>query len=76
VGRDPATLGRTLWVGVAFGGRTIWGAEPVTGSPEEIAETFSGFAREGIDHVQVWLNPMTADGVEPVGAVLALLARG
>jgi alkanesulfonate monooxygenase SsuD/methylene tetrahydromethanopterin reductase-like flavin-dependent oxidoreductase (luciferase family) len=76
VGRDPATLGRTLTIGVAFGGRTIWGGEPVTGSPEEIAATFRGFAREGIDQVQVWLNPMTAEGVEQLGAVLALLARG
>jgi alkanesulfonate monooxygenase SsuD/methylene tetrahydromethanopterin reductase-like flavin-dependent oxidoreductase (luciferase family) len=76
VGRDPATLGRTLAVGVAFGGRTIWGAEPVTGSVEEIAATFRGFAREGIDHLQVWLNPMTTEGVEQLGAVLELLSRG
>jgi alkanesulfonate monooxygenase SsuD/methylene tetrahydromethanopterin reductase-like flavin-dependent oxidoreductase (luciferase family) len=76
VGRDPATLGRTLTVGVAFGGRTIWGGEPVTGSTEEIAAMFRAFAREGIDHLQVWLNPMTAEGVEQLGTVLEVLARG
>jgi alkanesulfonate monooxygenase SsuD/methylene tetrahydromethanopterin reductase-like flavin-dependent oxidoreductase (luciferase family) len=76
VGRDPATLGRTLTVGVAFGGRTIWGAEPVTGSPAEIAATFRAFAQEGIDRLQVWLNPMTAEGVERLGAVVELVARG
>ena len=37
VGRDPATLGRSLTVGVAFGGRGTWGGEPLTGSAEEIA---------------------------------------
>jgi alkanesulfonate monooxygenase SsuD/methylene tetrahydromethanopterin reductase-like flavin-dependent oxidoreductase (luciferase family) len=73
VGRDPATLRRTLAVGVAFGGRTIWGAEPITGSTEEVAEVFRGFAREGIDHLQVFLNPATAEGIEQLAAVLERL---
>jgi hypothetical protein len=50
------------WVGVAFGGRTICGAEPVTGSPEEVAETFRGFAREGIDHHGVPRNARIEEG--------------
>jgi alkanesulfonate monooxygenase SsuD/methylene tetrahydromethanopterin reductase-like flavin-dependent oxidoreductase (luciferase family) len=73
VGRDPATLRRTLAVGVAFGGRTIWGAEPITGSIDEVAEVFRGFAREGIDHLQVYLNPATAEGIEQLAAVLERL---
>jgi alkanesulfonate monooxygenase SsuD/methylene tetrahydromethanopterin reductase-like flavin-dependent oxidoreductase (luciferase family) len=73
IGRDPATLRRTLTVGVAFGGRTIWGAEPITGSSDEVAEVFHGFAREGIDHLQVYLNPATAEGIEQLAAVLERL---
>jgi alkanesulfonate monooxygenase SsuD/methylene tetrahydromethanopterin reductase-like flavin-dependent oxidoreductase (luciferase family) len=73
VGRDPATLRRTLAVGVAFGGRTIWDAEPITGATEEVAEVFRGFAREGIDHLQVFLNPATAEGIEQLAAVLERL---
>jgi alkanesulfonate monooxygenase SsuD/methylene tetrahydromethanopterin reductase-like flavin-dependent oxidoreductase (luciferase family) len=73
VGRDPATLRRTLAVGVAFGGRTIWDAEPITGSTDEVAEVFRGFAREGIDHLQVYLNPATAEGIEQLAAVLERL---
>jgi alkanesulfonate monooxygenase SsuD/methylene tetrahydromethanopterin reductase-like flavin-dependent oxidoreductase (luciferase family) len=73
VDRDPATLRRTLTVGVAFGGRTIWGAEPITGSADEVAEVFRGFAREGIDHLQVFLNPATAEGIEQLAAVLERL---
>src|SRR5215213_7241251 len=69
-GRDPTTLGRTLTVGVAFGGRASWGTEPLTGSSMEIAEAFRAFAREGIDHLQVWLNPATAEGVEQLARVL------
>jgi alkanesulfonate monooxygenase SsuD/methylene tetrahydromethanopterin reductase-like flavin-dependent oxidoreductase (luciferase family) len=76
VGRDPATLVRTLTIGVVFDGETIFGAEPLTGSPEELAEAFRAFAREGIGHVQVWLNPMTMRGVEALAPVLELLDRG
>ncbi len=75
VGRDPATLGRSLTVGVAFGGRGTWDGEPLTGSAEEIAAALRAFEREGISHVHVWLNPMTADGVEQLAAVLTLLDR-
>ena len=75
-GRDPASLVRALAVGVAFGGRTIWGTEPLTGSSPKIAEAFRAFAREGIDHLQVWLNPATAEGVNQLTEVLNLLDGG
>jgi hypothetical protein len=75
-GRDPTTLGRTLTVGVAFGGRVSWGTEPLTGSAAEIAKAFRAFAREGIDHLQVWLNPATAEGVDQLAEVLNLLDGG
>jgi hypothetical protein len=76
VGRDPATLGRTLAIGVAVGERTIEGADPLTGSPEQIAAALRGFAQEGIDHVQVWLNPSTFEGIAQLGSALAVLDQG
>jgi alkanesulfonate monooxygenase SsuD/methylene tetrahydromethanopterin reductase-like flavin-dependent oxidoreductase (luciferase family) len=76
VGRDPATLERTLAIAVALREREIWGAEPVSGSAEEVAEALRGFAREGISHVQVVLNPATAEGIEEMALVLDRLDRG
>jgi alkanesulfonate monooxygenase SsuD/methylene tetrahydromethanopterin reductase-like flavin-dependent oxidoreductase (luciferase family) len=76
VGRDPATLERTLAIGVALGGRTIWGAQPVRGSPEAVAEALRAFAGEGIAHVQVFLNPATPEGIAEMATVLECLDRG
>ena len=79
VGRDPATLGRTVGIGVALpGNRLTFGpwdmtAGALTGAPEEIAAALSGFATEGIDHVQVALAPCTLAGVEGFAPVLELL---
>jgi alkanesulfonate monooxygenase SsuD/methylene tetrahydromethanopterin reductase-like flavin-dependent oxidoreductase (luciferase family) len=76
VGRDPATLERTLAIGVALGGREIWGAEPLGGTAKEVAEGLRSFASEGIAHVQVFLNPATAEGIAEMAAVLDDLDRG
>jgi alkanesulfonate monooxygenase SsuD/methylene tetrahydromethanopterin reductase-like flavin-dependent oxidoreductase (luciferase family) len=73
--RDPATLERTLSVGAAVAGRTLPG-EPITGTPEEMAETLRGFAREGISHVQIWLTPTSRAGVDTFAPVLELLDQG
>jgi hypothetical protein len=48
----------------------------LTGAPAELAEAFRAFAAEGIDHIQVWVNPTTPSGVERLGPVLELLDRG
>ena len=75
-GRDPATLGRTVAIRAAVLERTVPGAEPLTGSAEELADGLRAFAREGIDHVQIRLAPDTAAGVEAFAPVLELLDRG
>ncbi len=74
-GRDPATLARTITVGATVLGRQSFG-EPISGSPEEMAETFRAFAREGVSHVQIWLTPTSRAGVEAFAPVLDLLDRG
>jgi alkanesulfonate monooxygenase SsuD/methylene tetrahydromethanopterin reductase-like flavin-dependent oxidoreductase (luciferase family) len=66
----PVPLGRTagMLVDVGFGS-----LQPLEGSPEEVAESLLGFAREGISPLQVWLAPNTLAGVEAFAPVLELL---
>ncbi len=91
VGRDPVTLERTAGVLIDLpdrdpnrsGRASVSGATepttkpdpPATGSPEELAELLRGYAREGISHVQVWLDPSTVAGIEAFAPVLELLDR-
>ena len=86
VGRSPHTLGRTAAVLVEGAGAVPYPQDypgwnpgergrPVAGSAEAIAEVFRGFAREGVAHLQVWVNPWTVRGVESLAAVLEVLDR-
>jgi probable F420-dependent oxidoreductase len=86
-GRDPATLQRTVTVLIdlpgaesdpAAGGISRYRASrmPATGTPEELAELLRAFARAGIDHVQIFLEPSTAVGIDSLMPVLELLDRG
>ena len=74
-GRAPATLERTVAVLVALPGATgTWFQEPpLAGSAEEIAEALRAYAREGISHVQLRLDPNTLDGLAALEPVLAIL---
>ncbi len=77
-GRDPATLERSVSVLVdcsGFGWYPDW-LTPLTGSAEELAESFREFAREGISHLQVALYPTTIESIEQLAPVLDLLDRG
>lgn len=74
-GRDPAEVERTVAVLVRIGSgapqRAISAASPpVEGPPEVIAETLRGFAREGIGHVQLVLDPITEASLEALKPVL------
>ncbi len=80
VGRDPATLARTAAVLVRLtgGAGRVSGYEttraaPLTGSPEDIAEVLRGFAEQGISHVQLVLDPITAEAIEEIAPVLESL---
>jgi alkanesulfonate monooxygenase SsuD/methylene tetrahydromethanopterin reductase-like flavin-dependent oxidoreductase (luciferase family) len=89
IGRDPATLVRTLGIGVdqrppsappthVPGTASYLSslASFLTGTPEEIAEHVRAFAREGISHIQVTPRIQGVAGVEEFGRVLELLDRG
>jgi probable F420-dependent oxidoreductase len=84
-GRDPRTLERTVAVLVQLrgdGGRESGArsersrdVDPLKGSPEEIADELRAFERAGIAHVQIVLDPITADSIEEFGRTLAVLQR-
>jgi alkanesulfonate monooxygenase SsuD/methylene tetrahydromethanopterin reductase-like flavin-dependent oxidoreductase (luciferase family) len=88
VGRDPATLERTAAVLVDLPGRHALPGEdfiedirveigpPMSGSPEVLAHHLGAYAAEGIDHLQVWIAPLTLSGIEGFASVLEVLDRG
>jgi alkanesulfonate monooxygenase SsuD/methylene tetrahydromethanopterin reductase-like flavin-dependent oxidoreductase (luciferase family) len=83
VGRDPATVARTVAILVRLPGGTgrlqgdsALGAPPLEGSPSEIAATLRAFAGEGIEHVQLVLDPITIESIRTIAAVLDELDRG
>ena len=83
VGRDPAEIARSVAVMVRLpgGGGRIQGGyaenapRPLEGSPEAMAASLRAFAAEGISHVQLVLDPITADSIRTVGSVLTELDR-
>jgi len=84
VGRDPASLGRTVAILVEVPGQKArlvstsptGSGEPLTGSPAAIADALRGFAREGISHIQVVHVPNTVAGIEAFAPILEQLDRG
>lgn len=81
VGRDPGEIARTVAVLVRLsrGKGRIAGSserpdvEPITGSPQEMAESLARFGAMGISHIQVVLDPIDAPAVAELAEVLTLL---
>jgi alkanesulfonate monooxygenase SsuD/methylene tetrahydromethanopterin reductase-like flavin-dependent oxidoreductase (luciferase family) len=77
IGRDPATLARTVSIMVVPPGQEPVAmppeVQPVVGTTEAVAETLRGFAHEGIAHLQLVLCPSTTAAVEAMAPVLELL---
>jgi alkanesulfonate monooxygenase SsuD/methylene tetrahydromethanopterin reductase-like flavin-dependent oxidoreductase (luciferase family) len=84
VGRDPATVDATVVVLV----RTKGGAgrrqgngdldttpNPLQGSPEVIAEELRAYARAGVKHVQLVVDPISLESLESLAPALELLDR-
>jgi alkanesulfonate monooxygenase SsuD/methylene tetrahydromethanopterin reductase-like flavin-dependent oxidoreductase (luciferase family) len=83
-GRDPAAIERTVAVQVRMPGGTgrVMGdtdarmtVMPLEGSPEHMAEELRAYAREGIGHVQLVVDPITEASVASLAPVLELLDR-
>jgi alkanesulfonate monooxygenase SsuD/methylene tetrahydromethanopterin reductase-like flavin-dependent oxidoreductase (luciferase family) len=84
VSRDPAAVERTVaaLVRLPGGAGRLQGSTgqaaipPLPGDPAALADALGGFAREGIDHVQLVVDPITLDAIRAVASVLAELDRG
>src|SRR5690606_4232 len=77
VGRDPATLEKTVAVLLKFDdqpSRRSAGTRPITGPTERMAETLAEFAATGIGHVQLVLDPVTLESIERAAEVKASLS--
>ncbi|HEX3629423.1 MAG TPA: LLM class flavin-dependent oxidoreductase [Candidatus Dormibacteraeota bacterium] len=82
-GRKPGDVERTVAVLVdtpgAAGRKDVAefgvAAPPLKGSPESIADVLRGYAREGIGHVQLVVQPMTEASLEALAPVLEILDR-
>ena len=87
VGRDPATLSRTVTAMVDLPGfadvpRAPWVTRfrardepPLSGSSAELAAALRDLAEAGISHVQLCLEPNTLAGIEAGARVLHALDR-
>lgn len=77
VGRDPATLKLTVAVLIQFGAEASRrnSSNPIRGSASELANTFERFARAGIEHIQLVLDPITLESIEKAAEALALFRR-
>jgi alkanesulfonate monooxygenase SsuD/methylene tetrahydromethanopterin reductase-like flavin-dependent oxidoreductase (luciferase family) len=80
VGRVPREVERTVAVQIqATGGQgreMSRAADPFRGTAEEIAEELRAYAREGIGHVQLVIDPITVEAIEEVARALPILDRG
>jgi alkanesulfonate monooxygenase SsuD/methylene tetrahydromethanopterin reductase-like flavin-dependent oxidoreductase (luciferase family) len=80
-GREPAEVERTLALFVAFpdavgrsmGDRTDPEVTPLPSEPAPLADALHSFAAEGVGHVQLVLDPITADSIRRLAPVLDLL---
>lgn len=74
-GRDPATLVRTAGSNFALPGSHHAPPNPVTGAPEQMAETIVQFRRLGLRHYIAGLDPCTPASLEQFARVLELVDR-
>ncbi len=84
-GRDPATLERVVGIQADVldeqreatqPRQFVKRHRPASGSPEEIAAKIHDYTRAQVDHLLVWVDPVSVEGVEAFAPVLELLDRG
>lgn len=76
VGRDPADIERTVAVFLRLPGaqrQRRSEVPPLEGAPEEVAAALRAMADEGIGHVQLVIDPVTAGGLESLVPMLEAL---
>ncbi len=79
VGKEPSSIERTVAVYVKLSGDTLrvsdrgLTAPPISGTHEEMAREIQAFEGAGISHIQVVLDPITADAVEELAEIVRLI---
>lgn len=78
VGRDPATLARSvaLLVGMSDSTSETRYGRPLRGTAEELAAEVRRYAAAGVSHVQLYFEPYSRGAIEEFAPVLALLDQG
>jgi probable F420-dependent oxidoreductase len=81
VGRDPATLGVTVGVGVAYGSgdeeqQAIKAGKALGGSPEEVAQGLLAYERLGVAHVICSLSDVSQASVDWLAEALKHFREG
>ena len=85
VGRDPATLARIIGIQVDLLNESrqpmqprqwVMAPWPLTGTPEELAAQIRRFAEARVEHLIVWIDPVSLAGIEAFAPVLEALDRG
>jgi hypothetical protein len=77
IGRDPASIGRSVGVFVEPGDAKRAEASglgvAIMGTIDQITETLAGFANVGVTRVEILPYPMTIDTLEQLAPVMAAL---
>ena len=85
VGRDPASLARIIGIQVDLLNESrqatqprqfVMAPWPLTGTPEELAAQIRRYAEARVEHMMVWVDPVSVAAVEAFAPVLDLLDRG
>ena len=80
VGRDPATLGVTAFIGMWFpelqAKQPTFLDKPLTGTPAAIAEAMHGYAELGVRHIMFQCVPYTPQSVRLLTEALHLYRAG
>ena len=74
VGRDPATLTRSVEV-LVRPGAAVEGESAISGDADAIAAALQAFGELGIGHLQVQLRPNALSGVEAFAPVIERVRR-
>jgi probable F420-dependent oxidoreductase len=76
VDRDPASLTRSASVLVDFDdpyGRPGQVVPSLSGTPRELADAYLRYAEAGVDHLQLYPDPCTVDGIKHCAEALELV---
>lgn len=73
LGRDPATIGRSVGVSVRPLSPARERPDVISGSPEEIADAFRSFRDGGFTQLEIMLGPGTMEALDALAPVVELI---